>query len=73
MDKLNKLRDAWKNAPTGAISRVYKTHTSQNVLDILKKGRKDESIIDELLLAIKEASEEVYQEIQVRNEKIQGL
>lgn len=72
--KLNKLRAAWKNAPTGAISRVYKYgYTQQNVQDILKNGRKDESIIENLLTAIKEASKEVFKEIQLSNNKVQQL
>jgi hypothetical protein len=70
---LEKLRMAWKNAPTGAISRVYRNYTHQNVADILEKGRRDETIIENLLVAIKESSEEVAQEISKHNQTVQDL
>lgn len=72
---LDRLRLAWKSAPTGAISKLYSEHgyTQQNVADILKNGRKDEIIIEDLLEKLKICSQKVADEINKSNQEVQDL
>jgi len=72
---LEKLREAWDNAPTGAKNRLYDSfgYTNQNVGDVLKNGRKDESIIISLLHAIKQASKDVATDVVKKNQIVQSL
>lgn len=73
MDLLEKLRRAWEIAPTGAKTIVYESYTRQNILNALEKGRRDEFILEAYLKAIKEASQEVFDEVKAKNEQIQKL
>lgn len=72
---LDKLREAWENAPTGAKNRVYEVfgYTHQNVADVLKNGRKDESIILSLLNAIKQSSKDIADDVAKQNSIVQSL
>lgn len=72
---LDRLREAWDNAPNGAKNRVYDHfgYTHQNVLDVLKNGRKDESIILSLLAAIKQASKDITEGVMSQNELVQSV
>lgn len=72
---IEKLREAWDNMPPGAKNRLYSDygHTHQNVSDILKKGRKDEATILNLLEDIKNASKDVTKEVTMQNQKVQAL
>lgn len=75
MSNIEKLREAWENAPVGAKNRVYNHfgYTNQNVSDVLKNGRKDESIILSLLAAIKQASKDITATVVKQNETVQAL
>ena len=65
---------AWKIAPTGSRSLVYTYgYTNQNISSILKTGRKDESIVSDLLESIKRASAEIAQDVNHRNDQVQSL
>lgn len=68
-----KLIKAWEVAPKGAKAIVYKEYTQQNVSDIIKNGRKDTSIMSELVDAIKKASNEVAKDIAQHNKKVQAI
>lgn len=75
MTNLEKLQKAWDNAPTGAKSRLYETfgYTNQNVSDVLKNGRKDESIILSLLSAVKQVSKDVAADVVKKNNTVQSI
>ena len=72
---LEKINEAWDNMPTGAKTRLLDVfgYKRQNVHDILKNGRKDESVLDSLLCAIKQASKDVTTEYQEQNEIVQSV
>ena len=70
-----KLIEAWDNMPSGAKNLLYKNTdwVKQNVADILKNGRKDESTLEQLLEDIKMASDEIADDINKSNEIVQAL
>lgn len=70
-----KLIEAWENMPTGAKNLLYNNTdwVKQNVADILKNGRKDESTLEQLLEDIKKASDEIADDINKSNQIVQAL
>ena len=72
---IEKLREAWDKMPPGAKNKLYADfgHTSQNVADVLKNGRKDEQVIITLLKNVKAVSKSIFQEIEDKNKKVQAL
>ena len=72
---IERLREAWANAPSGSKARMLEdaSCTSQNILDILKNGRKDEAIILELLEGLKVASRSIVEEENEKNRKVQAI
>ena len=74
MSTLERLRTAWKIAPAGSRVLVYTYgYTHQTISSILKNGRKNETIIADLLGSIKRASAEIAQDVNERNDKVQEL
>jgi len=71
---ITKLRKAWEIAPAGSKKKVEEYgFSNQNTASILKKGRKKDFKIDELLQAIKRASAEIAQDVNERNNQVQSL
>lgn len=71
---LEKLKEAWENAPEGAKAIVFeKGYKHQTVSHILLNGRKDENIILELLDVVKKASKQAYKNAQEANKLVQAL
>jgi len=71
---ITKLRKAWEIAPAGSKKKVEDYgFSNQNTASILKKGRKKDFKIDELLQAIKRASAEIAQDVNDRNNQVQSL
>jgi len=71
---ITKLRKAWEIAPAGSKKKVEEYgFSNQNTASILKKGRKKDFKIDELLQAIKRASAEIAQDVNDRNNQVQSL
>jgi len=74
MKSITKLRKAWKIAPAGSKKKVEEYgFSNQNTASILKKGRKKDFKIDELLEAVKRASAEIAQDVNDRNDQVQSL
>ena len=74
MNVLERLRTAWKIAPAGSRVMVYTYgYTHQTISSILTNGRKNETIIADLLGSIKRASAEIAQDVNERNDKVQKL
>ena len=74
MNTLERLTKAWKIAPAGSRVMVYTYgYTHQTISSILKKGRKNETIIADLLGSIKQASAEITKNINEQNDKVQEL
>jgi len=74
MNTLERLRTAWKIAPTGSRVLVYTYgYTHQTISSILTNGRKNEAIIADLLDSIKRASAEIAHNINEQNDKVQKL
>ena len=74
MNVLERLREAWKIAPAG--SRVMVNtygYTHQTISSILTNGRKNETIIADLLDSIKRASAEIAHTVNEQNNKVQEL
>lgn len=72
---IEKLREAWENAPVGARNRVYEVfgYTQQNVADVLKNSRKDESIILSIINAIKQSSKDIADDVVKQNNIVQSV
>jgi len=74
MKTLERLRTAWKIAPAGSRVMVYTYgYTHQTISSILTNGRKNETIIADLLDSIKRASAEIAHNINEQNNKVQKL
>ena len=74
METKERLNRVWKIAPTGSRALVYTYgYTHQNISSILKVGRKDETIVSNLLDSIKRASAEIAQDVNERNNQVQSL
>ena len=74
MNTLERLRTAWKIAPAGSRGLVYTYgYTHQTISSILKNGRKNETIIADLLDSIKRASAEIAHTVTEQNDKVQEL
>ena len=74
MNTLERLRTAWKIAPAGSRVMVYTYgYTHQTISSILKNGRKNETIISDLLGSIKRASAEIAHTVTEQNDKVQEL
>ena len=74
MNTLERLRTAWKIAPAGSRVMVYTYgYTHQTISSILKNGRKNETIISDLLDSIKRASAEIAHNVTEQNNKVQKL
>ena len=74
MNTLERLRTAWKIAPAGSRVMVYTYgYTHQTISSILKNGRKNETIIADLLDSIKRASAEIAHTVTEKNDKVQEL
>ena len=74
MNTLERLRTAWKIAPAGSRVMVYTYgYTHQTISSILKNGRKNETIVADLLDSIKRASAEIAHNINEQNNKVQEL
>ena len=72
---IERLREAWRNAPDGAKTRVFEVfgHSQQKVSHILEHGRKNESIVLSVLYAIKQASADVVKDAYKKNNKVQKI
>lgn len=71
---LEKLQEAWTELPEGAKSIVFSQGYDQRYVNqLLKAGRKDESIIEEVLEVVKNASAQAAQKAQEQNEKVQAV
>ena len=74
MNTLERLREAWKIAPAGSRVMVYTYgYTHQTISSILKNGRKNETIVADLLDSIKRASAEIAEDVNKQNDKVQKL
>lgn len=72
---IERFREAWANAPTGSKAKLLEdgNYTNQNISDILKNGRKDETIIIELIEALKIASRTVVDAENEKNKIVQAV
>jgi len=70
-----KLIEAWENMPRGAKHKLCEDHgwVKQTVAHILRFGRKDESIIEKLLVDIKVVSGEIAEIVRQENEIVQSI
>lgn len=67
---LQRLETAAKHAPKGTYARMGR-NGRQMVYDVIHKGRKDESIIENVLNDVKAASQQLCDEITKANNKVQ--
>lgn len=74
-ENLERLRQAWDNAPEGVKSRVFNVfgYSQQIVSHIMKYGRKDDDIVISLLNAVKQASKDVLADAKKKNELVQAI
>ncbi len=71
---LEKLREAWNKMPYGGKSIVFEHgYTRQSVREILVYGRKDETILTDLLKIVKIASKKAAKNVEKDNQLIQSL
>ena len=70
---IERLREAWENAPSGAKNLLYDMfgYTKQNVADILENGRKSDQIVIDLLNDFKVASAKISEDVEKQNALVQ--
>lgn len=71
----DRLIEAWENMPIGSKNKLCIDfgYTKQNIADILKNGRKDEAMLEQLLIEIKTVSSQITEGINDQNNRVQAI
>jgi hypothetical protein len=75
MTKQEIVKKAWSEMSKDAVNRFYKVfgYSRQRLHQLLNDSIKDETSLDTLLLAMKQASKDALKDAEEKNNKIQGI